>query len=493
MGQEMGVSPESALDQPGSANVATFRRSVGFAALVLVLALGIVAFGHLQLAALPQFATFQATFVFLADAITGFLLLGQFHYRRKASYAVLGCAYLLNALLMIPFLLSFPEGLRAQGVVIGGAQSAIWIWHIAHIVFPLLLAGALAVEARVPGQHVPPRHVTPVVAGAVGLALGLTLAATLVVTQFHDRLPVLIGNTRPPLTPAFYTVGWLTAAVTALALLLVGQHAWRQRTVLHLWLAVALVACLADVAGSLASSGRYTVGWYFGRVESMIAGSVLLLVFIGEINGLYRRLGSAVRDLSAANDQLVRAVQEKESLLVELRRSEAGVRQLAYYDPLTELPNRRLLIDRMKTAISQATRHQQAMAVMFLDLDHFKEINDTLGHEAGDALLKEVASRLQGCVRSGDTVSRLGGDEFVIVLAELARPGDANRVAEKIIQALKEPILIGGRPLQVSTSIGIAELPADGDESMEKLMQRADAALYAAKDAGRNTYRHSQW
>lgn len=493
MGQEMVVSPESALDQAGSADLTTFHRGVGFATLILLLAVGIVALGHIQLAALPQFATFQATFVFLADAITSFLLFGQFRYRRKAAYAVLGCAYLLNALLMIPFLLAFPEGLRALGMVIGGPQSAIWIWHAAHIAFPLLIAGSLAIDARVPGGRVPPRQITPVVAAAVGIALAVTLALTLIVTQFHDLLPVLIVPAAPPLTPAFFALGWLTAGVTAAALLLVGRHAWRQRTVLHLWLAVALVACLADVAGSLASNGRYTFGWYFGRIESMIAGSVLLLVFIGEINGLYRRLGGAVRDLSEANVKLVQAVQEKESLLVDLRRSEAEVRQLAYYDPLTELPNRRLLIDRMKTAISQAVRHHHAMAVMFLDLDRFKEINDSLGHEAGDALLKEVAARLTACVRSGDTVSRLGGDEFVIVLAEIARADDATRVAEKIIHALHEPVLIGGQPLQVSTSIGIAEFPVEGSEGMDELMQRADAALYAAKDAGRNTYRHSQW
>lgn len=493
MGQELVISPESALDQPGSADVATFRLSLGFAVLILVLAVGIVAFGRLQLAALPQFATFQATFVFLADAITGFLLFGQFRYRRKASYAVLGGAYLLNALLMIPFLLSFPEGLRAQGMVIGGPQSAIWTWHVAHIVFPLLIAGSLALDAGVPGRRLHARHVTPVMAGAMGIALALMLAVTLVITQFHDRLPVLLAGTPPPLTPAFFALGWLTAAVTAAALLLVGRSAWRQRTTLHLWLAVALAACLADVAGSLASSGRYTFGWYFGRVESMIAGSVLLLAFIGEINRLYRRQGTAVRDLSAANAKLVLAVQEKESLLVDLRRSEAEVRQLAYYDPLTDLPNRRLLIDRLKTALSQAIRHRHAMAVMFLDLDHFKEINDTLGHEAGDELLKEVASRLNACVRSGDTVSRLGGDEFVIVLAKMAGADDAIRVAEKIISILNEPVLLGGRAFQVSTSIGIAEFPADGRESMQELMSRADAALYAAKEAGRNTYRQSQW
>jgi diguanylate cyclase (GGDEF)-like protein/PAS domain S-box-containing protein len=173
----------------------------------------------------------------------------------------------------------------------------------------------------------------------------------------------------------------------------------------------------------------------------------------------------------------------------ERKKAEEKIRQLAYYDALTNLPNRRLLLDRLNHSLVQAKRYQRAVAVMFLDLDRFKLINDTLGHDVGDELLKEVATRLNACVRSGDTVSRQGGDEFVIVLAEVARPPDAALVAEKIIGTLAQPISVKGHELQITTSIGIAIFPVNGTDDAQELMKKADAAMYEAKEGGRNGYR----
>lgn len=173
----------------------------------------------------------------------------------------------------------------------------------------------------------------------------------------------------------------------------------------------------------------------------------------------------------------------------ERKKTEEQIRQLAYYDTLTNLPNRRLLLDRLNQSLVQAKRYQRAVAVMFLDLDRFKLINDTLGHDAGDELLKEVATRLNACVRSGDTVSRQGGDEFVIVLAEIAHAQDAALVAEKIIGTLRQPIFVKGHELQITTSIGIAIFPVNGTDDAQELMKKADTAMYAAKEAGRNGYR----
>lgn len=480
---------ELALDQLGSADTSTYRRSIGFAAAIVALGAVVVAFAHIQLAAFPQFTTFHAGFVFLVDAITGLVLFGQFRYRRHPIYAMLGCAYLFNALVMVPFLLSFPGALKAEGGVIGGPQSAIWVWHFWHILFPALVIVSLVVEERYPNTEVPAERVTPAILAAVGIALALVAAVALAVTAFHDRLPVLIDPARRPTMPNFVIVGGLAAVVTAAAMLLAWRRGLRSRTILHLWLAVALTAFLADVAASLAANGRYTVGWYFGRVESMIAGSVLLLVFLGEINRLYRRLADAARDYSSANSMLLTIIEEREALLEDLQRSEQQVRQLAYYDMLTELPNRRLLLDRMVQALAQAKRHHYAMAVMFADLDRFKQINDTLGHEAGDELLRQVAGRLTACVRSGDTVSRSGGDEFIIVLPQIAHPGDAALVAEKMIQAVNEPVAVGSHSLHVTTSIGIAVYPDDDGDDVRELMNKADTAMYAAKEAGRNRYR----
>ena len=163
-------------------------------------------------------------------------------------------------------------------------------------------------------------------------------------------------------------------------------------------------------------------------------------------------------------------------------------RHLAHHDTLTGLPNRRLLGDRVEQALALAKRSGHLVALLLLDLDDFKIINDTDGHSAGDTVLVTIAQRLRGLVREIDTVSRLGGDEFVILLQEMAHPRDATRVAEKAIQAIREPVEIGGRRYQLNVSVGIAHFP-DHAPSMEGLMQKADIAMYRAKQAGGATFR----
>jgi diguanylate cyclase (GGDEF)-like protein len=479
-----------ALEQPGSADEKTRRLSIGFAIVILVIATAVVAWGHVQLPAYPQFSTGHASIVFILDAVTGWMLLGQFHYRRHRIYVILGCAYLFSSFVMLPFLLSFPGALLATGGLIGGSQSSIWVWHLWHLVFPALVLVALAAEARAPDARLPSQQLAGATAMSIAGALLLALAVTLAITVGHDSLPVLIDGARRPITSGFYVIGVLCLLATALAMAMSWHRGWTQGTILHLWLAVALTASLADVAASLAANARYTVGWYFGRVESLIAGSVLMLVFLAEINRLYHRLSVAMHELSAANTRLVATVEEKDKLVAELQRSEEQVRQLAYYDTLTELPNRRVLLDRLNQALSQARRHHCSMAILFLDLDRFKHINDTLGHDVGDELLRQVARRLTTCVRSADTVSRSGGDEFIIVLSEIMQPDDAARVAEKVIEVLTAPVVVGEHKLQVTTSIGIAVYPVDGMDDMQALMKKADRAMYAAKDGGRNTYRY---
>lgn len=158
---------------------------------------------------------------------------------------------------------------------------------------------------------------------------------------------------------------------------------------------------------------------------------------------------------------------------------------LAYHDPLTGLPNRRRLVERIEHALTQARRHQRLLALLFLDLDYFKEINDTLGHDAGDAVLLVVAQRLARCVRQDDTLSRLGGDEFVVLLSEIVDANDARSVAEKIKAELALPFCLGGKTLALSGSIGISLYPEDGTEA-QVLIGRADAAMYQAKRAGKN-------
>ena len=160
---------------------------------------------------------------------------------------------------------------------------------------------------------------------------------------------------------------------------------------------------------------------------------------------------------------------------------------LAQHDFLTDLPNRLLLTERLKQAIGFAQRHHNQVALLFLDLDHFKHINDSLGHTIGDQLLQSVAERLASCVRVTDTVCRQGGDEFVILLAEIARPHDTTQVAEKLLAAFALPHLIGGQELHITLSIGISVYPDDGTD-VDTVMQNADTAMYHAKENGRNMF-----
>jgi diguanylate cyclase (GGDEF)-like protein/PAS domain S-box-containing protein len=161
---------------------------------------------------------------------------------------------------------------------------------------------------------------------------------------------------------------------------------------------------------------------------------------------------------------------------------------LAQHDPLTNLPNRVLFNDRLTQAISLAEREGTQLAVMFIDIDHFKKINDSLGHEVGDQILESIAGRLLACVRRSDTVSRLGGDEFVILLSQMENAADASYNARKILRAFARPHVIDNRNLDVGASIGVSTYPEDGLNA-ESLMIRADNAMYEAKQEGRNCYR----
>ncbi|EME68770.1 response regulator [Paramagnetospirillum caucaseum] len=171
----------------------------------------------------------------------------------------------------------------------------------------------------------------------------------------------------------------------------------------------------------------------------------------------------------------------------ERKENEERIKRLAHHDTLTGLPNRNLLNDRISHALARVRRHGGRMAVLYVDLDKFKPINDTLGHEAGDAVLREVARRLNNCVRSSDTVSRVGGDEFVVVVEEIGRPGEAAMVARKIIETLGTPIVYQGHDCQVGASIGIAVFPDDGN-TMDEVSKAADVAMYRVKHSGRNGY-----
>jgi diguanylate cyclase (GGDEF)-like protein/PAS domain S-box-containing protein len=166
------------------------------------------------------------------------------------------------------------------------------------------------------------------------------------------------------------------------------------------------------------------------------------------------------------------------------KHAEARIQYMAHHDMLTGLPNRAYLTERLTTILALARRHGTLVAIMFIDLDNFKTINDTLGHHVGDALLKQVAARIKEVLREADLVSRLGGDEFLVILADFAAPEDAAKVAEKLLQTISAPIALEGQQLRANASIGISVFPRDGDNA-DDLIRHADAAMYSAKDHGR--------
>ncbi len=166
---------------------------------------------------------------------------------------------------------------------------------------------------------------------------------------------------------------------------------------------------------------------------------------------------------------------------------EQEIKRIAYHDPLTGLPNRMLLIDHLSMALKQADRYRMKVALMMLDLDKFKEVNDTLGHHIGDKLLQAVAEKLTGILRKGDTVARFGGDEFILVLPEQKDAQNALQVARKIIDVFQEAVVLEGHSLIVTSSIGISLYPDHGAD-IDSILKNADSAMYQAKHEGRNQY-----
>jgi diguanylate cyclase (GGDEF)-like protein len=195
---------------------------------------------------------------------------------------------------------------------------------------------------------------------------------------------------------------------------------------------------------------------------------------------LEQRVIARTGELEAANQELQIEIGER-------KRAEDGLSFLANHDPLTALPNRVLFMDRLSQAMQRVRYHRRLVAVLFLDLDNFKQVNDTLGHGIGDLLLKAVSKRFENCVREGDTVARLGGDEFTLILENIAHADDVPKVTQKILEVFAAPFQIQGHELFITASIGISLYPQDGEDP-ETLVKYADSAMYLAKEQGRNNF-----
>ena len=217
------------------------------------------------------------------------------------------------------------------------------------------------------------------------------------------------------------------------------------------------------------------------------AACALPIAFGNEILGVMEFFSRAIRPPDEVLLQSLRSIGAQIGQFMARRQAEERVHHLAHYDELTGLPNRSMFNQRLGHALAQARRNDKPLAILFVDLDRFKNINDTLGHEAGDGVLKEVAQRLQGCLREGDTVGRLGGDEFVVLVEELPEPMHVAAVAQKILAAVIRPFTAGAHEFNLTASIGISTYPGDS-EDMPGLLKNADIAMYRAKEQGKNNY-----
>ncbi len=236
-----------------------------------------------------------------------------------------------------------------------------------------------------------------------------------------------------------------------------------------------------DAPDQASTDARRELARVQGKVEA--ARAVLVRLLQETVVAEARLNHSQVSQLLEANEQLVVAAMRNQSEADTAQQALDEAARSAELDALTKLPNRLLLLDRFARAIVTAKRHRTRFALLFLDLDNFKHINDTLGHAAGDEVLQVVARRLESSVREADTVSRHGGDEFLILLSELSQPADAARIADKLFAALGGPTQVGDSEVRLKASIGISIYPDDGEDATT-LIKRADAAMYQAKHQG---------
>jgi diguanylate cyclase (GGDEF)-like protein len=295
------------------------------------------------------------------------------------------------------------------------------------------------------------------------------------------------------------------ATDTMLSILLVGQDGPDQQALRTHLNGPGAASCSVVAVADIADAARYVKDGRYDAVildlgerpETGIAAVATLQEALSSTPILV--CGSENEELAVkalalgAQDYLVKGTSDSKTLTrairfaMERKRTEQSIQVLANYDSLTQLPNRELLQDRMTQAIAQATRQQTLVGLLLLDLDRFKLVNDTLGHDFGDELLKEVASRVKSCIRASDTLSRLGGDEFVVILNGIETASDAAKVARKVIDTLSRPIVLNGHEVVVTGSIGISLFPNDGRER-NALLSNADVAMYRAKEQGRNHF-----
>ena len=560
-------------------HVATSKqRLVAFLAggLLVAACLAIVPVAKIMWYENPAFLPSFTTAIIVCYLITAYLFYGQFRHDRSPGVIVLATTYLFTALSTLHDLLTFPKIFSPNSLLGSGPQTSLWLWVMWHILFAVGLIAYVWLDDKHRHTQLSRRRSERLSRALFLVILALLGGTGLLTTVLHDWLTPLVVNGK-------YTsellYGWAPFTILLkLAALIALLYKMRVKKMVHLWLAVAVLATLLDFTLTIYSGSRYTVGWYMARIISLFAAVNVLGVLLYESNRLYNRLLESEQryaslfmhnpdpvysfDLKGtyqtvnlacervagfpleafigkpfwwtlpeheharAKEQFERATKgESVSLEVEMldangggdlyfhvtnipmivgnevvgvygmtkditerKKAERIINHMAYHDVLTGLPNRRMFKDRLTEELERAREAGGHLAVMFLDLDRFKIINDTLGHDMGDRLLQVVAKRINACARPLDTVARMGGDEFTILLPDVKSEAEPIQVAESLLNSLKDSFTLEGHEFHITTSIGIALYPNDGPDS-DALMKNADTAMYRAKESGKNQYR----
>jgi diguanylate cyclase (GGDEF)-like protein len=444
-----------------SATIGQRKRALLFSLTVSLITLAFIPVAGIKRVNFPEFMAAYQTAMIAAYFIAAYLIFALYRANHALSslYLCGGCLY--AGVLLLVQSLSFPVLFASLPVVPGGPQTIIWLWCFWHGALPISIALYALSEWVRPGYIVvhPERA-----AGWFGAALALLLASSIgAVTVFHEWMPVLEvnGNVRN-MSGIGIVPGLLALTVSALLLL------WRAtafHTVLQVWLGVALVALLFDNVITIIGGHRLSVGWYVGCINALISAFVMLLICLDEINRAYVKTTNKVRHLVAANALLAAKVDQ------------AGL------DFLTGLPGRALFTERVRSLRARNIGNGTIVAVLVIDLDGFKQINDTLGHDAGDRVLVKTAEILRSAVRNTDIAGRFGGDEFVVCLfapysvVQATMINIASRLVAKIGQ-------LGNG---ISCSIGISLCIADR-LNFDSALQQADKAMYLAKRHGKNRF-----
>lgn len=439
------------------------RRQIVFAGICATLVLLTLAIAAPRAGeTLPVIAPFMpmcALTVFTTSGIAAFLLGSRFAVTQQPMLGALGGAYAFTALTVALQLLMFPGVFTRTGLFGAGPHSAAWMWVFWHAGFPLLVILAALVRDRFLGKPFEPPHSDLWRYALIGMPIAVAAVLGLLAVQANLSAPFQMASGTDSLAGGRTLPVICLLNVVAMAVVL---FKGRLRTVLDLWVAVAVLASFVDASLNLLSVVPFTLGWYVARVFSMLAPGVLVCVLVWEVTVLYRQLSEA----------------------------HASLLQSSTHDALTLVYNRNYFNDAFHNECDRAARNGQPLSLIMIDVDNFKQYNDAFGHLRGDACLNAIASALAGAVRRpNDFVARYGGEEFALVLPDTGSD-EASAIAEQARLAVMQlSLTVPTAAGQVTVSAGCATSQRNTPATPGALVQAADAALYDAKRAGRNRVR----